>query len=241
MSEFTTAPVKQGSVWEDILEVLWAPATVFERSRGRGPGMYLLILTIIAIVLVVATKGLLQPYVDANSEWQLIQQAKTSGQTMTPEQLGGARTVIGYTMLGGLALTPLFSGFFGAIFVWLAAKVLKAPLGFGAAVLVSSLASVPRLISIIATAVQGAALDTSGVRSLFDASLGPARFVDPNAINPAVMAMLGSFDLFSIWVLAITAIGISVVARVSRSTGWVTAIVSFGMGLALTLIPAAMA
>ncbi len=34
MSEVATAPEKQGSVWEDCLEVLWAPATVFDRSRA---------------------------------------------------------------------------------------------------------------------------------------------------------------------------------------------------------------
>ena len=48
MSEAAAAPEKQGSVWEDCLEVLWAPATVFDRSRARGVGMYLLVLLTLA-------------------------------------------------------------------------------------------------------------------------------------------------------------------------------------------------
>ena len=77
MSEYTTAATtKQGSVWEDLLEVLWAPAAVFERSRSRGVGMFMLLLTIVLVVVLVATKNLLQPFVDANYDLQVIKMAE---------------------------------------------------------------------------------------------------------------------------------------------------------------------
>jgi hypothetical protein len=109
---------------------------------------------------------------------------------------------------------------------------------FGQAALIATLASVPRILSFLATAAQGAVFDVASIRSFYDASLGPARFVDPVTTSPAVLGLLANIDVFSIWQVVIFAIGVSVVARVARSTGFVAAVIAWGIGAALTLIPA---
>jgi hypothetical protein len=238
MSGSSTA-AKEGGVWEDILEVLWAPATVFERSRSRGAGMYMLVLTGIIVVLLVATRSLLQPYVDANFDLQVIKMA-AQGRKMPAEAVESGRKIGGYVLFFTWALTAVFSGVLGGVVTWLGAKVVGAPLPFGRGVFIATLASVPRVISILATAVQGAVLDTTNVSSLFAASIGPARFVDPLSTNPAVMALLASTDLFTIWNVVITAVGVSVVARVSRGSGWGASLVGLGITLLFTLVPAAL-
>ncbi|MBL0892084.1 MAG: hypothetical protein IBJ19_15930 [Gemmatimonadaceae bacterium] len=98
MSEVTTAGTKKGSVFEDILEVLWAPATVFDRARGNGIGMYLLVLSGVLVAVLFATKGLIQPYIDANFDLTM-QQAAAKGQAMPPEAI----------RLFGEQLTPVVS------------------------------------------------------------------------------------------------------------------------------------
>lgn len=238
MSE-SPAAAKEGGVWEDILEVLWAPATVFERSRSRGAGMYMLVLTGIIVVLLVATRSLLQPYVDANFDLQVIKMAE-QGQKMPAEAIESGRTIGGYVLFFTWALTAVFSGVLGGVVTWLGAKVVGAPLPFGRGVFIATLASVPRVVSILATAVQGAVLDTTNVSSLFAASVGPARFVDPLSTNAAVMALLASIDLFTLWNVLITAVGVSVVARVSRGSGWGASLVGLGITLLFTLVPAAL-
>ena len=90
MTDSTAAGAKQGSVFEDILEVLWAPAAVFERSRSRGAGLYMLVLTVMIVVLLVATKSLIQPYVDANFDLQLIKMAE-QGSKMPAEAVESGR------------------------------------------------------------------------------------------------------------------------------------------------------
>jgi hypothetical protein len=240
MSEGTMAAAKQGSVWEDILEVLWAPAAVFERSRGRGVGMYMLVLTVMLVVLVLATMSLLQPYMDANYDLQVIKMAE-QGRKLPAEAVEQGRKFAGYFLLFSWSLTAVFSGVIGGIVTWFGAKLAGATLPVGRAIFVATLASVPRVVSLLATAVQGAVLDTSNVTSLFAASVGPARFVDPVTTNPAVLGMLASLDLFTLWNVFITAVGVSVVARVSRGTGWFASLIALGITLLFTLVPAALA
>jgi hypothetical protein len=84
-------------------------------------------------------------------------------------------------------------------------------------------------------------VDPQSIRSFSDASLGAARFVDPVTTSPALMALLTNLDIFNIWQFIIMAIGISVVGRVERSAGYVGALVGWGLGVALTVVPALLA
>lgn len=240
MSDYTTATTKQGSVWEDLLEVLWAPSTVFDRSRSRGVGMYLMVLTAMFVVVLLATKGLLQPYIDANYDLQVIKMAE-QGQKMPAEAVAQGRKFAGYFLLVTFAFTPIFSGLFGGLLTWVGAKLAGAGIPVSRALFVATLASVPRLLSLLATAVQGAVLDTSNVKSLFDASIGPARFVDAVSTSPAILGVLASLDLFTLWNVLITAVGVSVIARVSRGAGWLASFIALGISLLFTLVPAVLA
>jgi len=133
MSDYTTATTKQGSVWEDLLEVLWAPATVFDRSRSRGVGMYLLVLSGLFIVVLLATQGLLQPYMDANYDLQVIKMAE-QGQKLPAEAVAQGRKFAGYFLLVTWGFTAVFSGLFGGITTWLGAKVAGAAIPVGRAI-----------------------------------------------------------------------------------------------------------
>jgi hypothetical protein len=235
-----TVESSKGSVFEDVLEVLWAPAKVFDRSRTKGVGMYILVLTAVTMVIVLATKGLIQPYIDANFDVQM-QQMAARGTPMPPEAAAAAQKFAGYGFIAtGVLMIPIGAVLTGVL-VWIGGKVASAPFTFGQGMLIATLASVPRVLSFIATAVQGAMADPQSIRSFSDAALGAARFVDPVSTSPALMALLANVDAFNIWQLVIMAVGISVVGRVERSAGFVGAIVAWGLGVALTVVPALLA
>jgi hypothetical protein len=235
-----TVESSKGSVFEDVLEVLWAPAKVFDRSRTKGVGMYILVLTAVTLVIVLATKGLIQPYIDANFDVQM-QQMAARGTPMPPEAAAAAQKFAGYGFIAtGVLMIPIGAVLTGVL-VWIGGKVASAPFTFGQGMLIATLASVPRVLSFIATAVQGAMADPQSIRSFSDAALGAARFVDPVSTSPALMALLANVDAFNIWQLVIMAVGISVVGRVERSAGFVGAIVAWGLGVALTVVPALLA
>ena len=233
MNEVAAASSK-GTVFEDVLEVLWAPGQVFDRSRAKGVGMYILGIT---LVIVLATNGLLQPYIDANFDVQM-QQMAARGKPMPAEAAAAAQKFAGYGFIAtGVLMIPIGAVLTGLL-VWIGGKVASAPFTFGQGMLIATLASVPRVLSFLATAVQGAIADPQAIRSFSDAALGLARFVDPVSTSPALMAMLANFDVFNLWQLVIIAVGISVIGRVERSAGVVGAVVAWGLGVALTVVPA---
>jgi len=239
MSEVSAGSPK-GSVLEDVLEVLWAPAKVFDRSRAKGVGMYILVLTAITLVIVLATKGLIQPYIDANFDLQM-QQMAAKGTPMPPEAAAAAQKFGTYGFIAtGVLLIPIGAVLTGLL-VWLGGKVASAPFTYGQAMLIATLASVPRVLSFVATAVQGAIADPQSIRSFSDAALGAARFVDPAKTSPALTTLLTNLDVFNIWQFVIMAVGISVIGRVERSAGFVGAIVAWGLGVALSVVPALLA
>lgn len=241
MSEMTTAGSRKGGLFEDIVEVLWAPAAVFDRARNNGMGKYILVLTIILIVLLVATKGLMQPYVDANFELSM-QQAAAKGQAAPPpEAMDTARKFANYGFVGLTSLYVPFTAILFGLILFLSGKFLSAPMQFGQAGLIATLSTVPRVLSYLVMAIQGAVLDTSNVKSIFDASIGPARFMDATTMSPSLMLLMSQLDLFNIWQFVICGIGVSVIARTERSTGWVVAVVAFAVTAALTILPQALA
>lgn len=232
-----SAESSKGSVLEDALEVLWAPAKVFDRSRAKGVGMYVLLLSAVTLAIVLATKGLIQPYIDANFDLQM-QQMASRGRPMPAEGVAAARKFGAYGFIAtGVLLIPIGAVLTGLL-VLIGGKVAAATMTYGQAMLIATLASVPRILSFIATAVQGAIADPQSIRSFSDAALGAARFVDPATTSPALSAMLANLDVFNIWQLFIMAIGISVIGRVERSAGFVGALVAWGLGVALSVVPA---
>ncbi|BAH39092.1 MAG TPA: hypothetical protein DGD08_09295 [Gemmatimonas aurantiaca] len=240
MSEFTTTAPKQSGVIEDLLEVLWSPAAVFDRTRDRKAGMYLLVLAIVGLVIVVATGSLVQPYIDAGADLQMALAAK-SGRPIPEGAANMTRNISTYAYYASPLLFIPIGALLSALFIKWGGKTMSAPLRYGQALTIAAVSSSPRLFGYLTTAVQGAVLDTTNVRSLADASLGPARFVDPYAASTVLHTFLMTIDVFSVWQCVLIAIAVSVVARVERTTGALVALIAWALGAALTLIPGLLA
>jgi hypothetical protein len=240
MSEVITTAPKESSVFEDLLEVLWSPADVFDRARDRKAGMYLLVLALVGLVIVVATGSLVRPYLEAGAGLQMAMAAK-AGKPIPDAAAGMTRNIAMYAYYATPLLFIPIGALISALFIKWAGKTMSAPLRYGQALTIAAISSSPRIIGFIATAVQGAVLDTSNVRSMADASLGPARFFDPYSMSPLLHTFLVTMDVFSVWQYVIIAIAVSVVARVERSTGMLVALMTWALGSALTLIPGLLA
>lgn len=237
MNDATTPA--SGGLLDDLLEVFTAPSNVFERRRGSGYGKYLMVLIVLALTIGLATMGLTEVFWDA--QFQLtVQQAAEKGQPMPPEAMDMGRTFLKWGgVLGSAVMLPIVV-WIGALFVMLGAKVAGGSLSYTQSALVVTLASFPRLLAPIIMAVLGLVVNPESIRGVSDGALGAARFFDPLTTSPVVLGVMTNFELTSLWSIAIMAIGISVMARVTRSAGWVGAGVVFACSLALTIIPAAL-
>lgn len=235
----TAATPASGGLMDDLMEIFTAPSKVFERRRDSGYGKQLLVLVVLAVIIGLATMGLTEVFWDA--QFQLtMQQAAEKGQPMPAEAVNVGRTMLKWGgALGSALMLPIFV-WIGALFVMLGAKVAGASVSYKQGALIVTLASFPRLLAPIIMAVLGLVMDPQSIRGVSDGVLGASRFFDPMTTSPMVLGVLASVELTSLWSVALMAIGISVVGRVSRSSGWVGAAVVFACSLALTIIPAAL-
>lgn len=228
-----------GGIVDDLVETFVAPARAFERRRDGRYGLLLLILMVVTGVIMVATMGLSAPYWDAQFDASM-RMAAAKGQALPPEATGElARTGFRWVAVVTATLAVPFLVWLGALFVALGGKLAGASIGYRQGAAIMTLASMPRLLAPVAMAVQGLLVDPAQIRSFSDASLGPARFMNPETTSPVILSLLGNFDLTSLWSFALLGIGISVVGRVSRGNGFIGAAFVLAISLAVSLIPAA--
>lgn len=229
-------PATFGNVFEDVVEVLWAPSAVFERARHRRYGTYLVVLTLLGFAVTAIVAGLVRPWMEASFDVSM-QMAATKGQAIPDGAMASARKVASF----GFYLAPLFvvllGSFGGGLLLLIAGKIVQAPVRYAQAVLIAALASVPRVIGIVASGVEALLLNPESARSAYDLSFGPARWLNPLTSSPVLMQFLNGFDLFNIWQLIIFGLGMAVMARVATSTGFIAGLLAWVLGTALPLLP----
>jgi hypothetical protein len=104
--------------------------------------------------------------------------------------------------------------------------------------MVASYAYVPRIIEGVVTSVQGLLLDPSTFTGRWRVSLGVGRFLDPDTTSPALLALVGRLDVFTIWVTVLLAIGLSVTGRIPRSRAAIAAAIVWFVGAVPLLLQA---
>ncbi len=229
-----------GGLFENLIEVLFSPSKVFDRTRNSKAFMYALVTAIIVGVVLFATKNLLQPWFEAQADTSMAQAAAKG--TPIPEQAASTmRSFMAWGFLGTAVAAALIGPYINALFLLFGGKLASARLTYAQAAMIAVLGGVPRLLSYLLMSAQTVLLDSANAKGLTDLALGPARFVDPVTTSPAVVAMLSSVDVTRVWQVILTAIGVSVVARVSAGAGFVAALIMVCVGMILQLIPAAFA
>ena len=234
MNETTTAESPAAaptSLWEDFLDIFYAPRQVFERRRGAGYGLLLLILTLIVTALFFASQGPLAEAYAAEFRRGMAN-AGAAGQEMTAQQMEQAQrmgTIFGtLAVLIGFPLSVVIIGFV----LWALGKLFGFAASISAAILVVTYAQFPRLLQSVAALVQGLMLNPE---SLAATSLGPARFVDPDTASAMLLATLMRLDLFYIWSTALIALGARVIGRVPGAQAIILAVLVWVVGALPTL------
>jgi hypothetical protein len=221
----TPAPGKPGLM--DCAEIYYAPSAVFERRRQGKFGLPLLVYVIAMIVIFFATRDLMKPLMDAQMNRSMAA-AAAKNPNMTPEQMEAGRAfgakIAPVGVVVGSAVVPLVVG----LIIWLVAKFAGAGLSIGQGMVVGVFSMFPVIVEYIVNAVQMAVLDTSGVTTNYDLSVGPARFM--HEASHLVQAVVGDIDVFTIWMAFLVYLGIKVIGRTSSQTAATAAIVLWLLG-----------
>jgi hypothetical protein len=230
-----TGPAPKAAIWEDFLDIFYAPSQVFERRRDGNPLVPLFFLTLVLTALYFATAPLLQPVFDA--EWSRnAERMMESKPEITADQMEQGRKIAetfgAVFVLIGIPIGALLIG----LALWLVGKFFDSRQSVRSALVVSAFAFFPRILEMVVNGVQGLLLDPASLDSRFSLKLGVARFIDPDTTSPAVMALFERVDVFTIWVTVLLAIGLKVTGAVSGRAAAAAAAVVWLIGALPTVL-----
>jgi hypothetical protein len=228
----TTAPpasVKPASLWEDFIDIFVSPSEVFERRRDYGFFVPLVIFAAISLIIFYIGRSVMQPVFDAEFARGVAAAMKKNPQ-ISADQMASTRAFtekLTPVFIGiGAFISPMIVG----VVLWIVGKFVGAKEEIGQACMIATYAFFPRIIDSLLRVVQGFMMDPSNLNGQYRVTLSLAHFVNPDTASPVLVGLLGRIDLFTIWVTILLAIGLSVVARISKSRAAVAAIIVWVVG-----------
>lgn len=218
----STAPAAvapKTSFWEDAFDIFVSPAAVFRRRQNSSFWPPMLLVAISIGIIVFATFNTLQPIFDAEFARAI---AKTAAKNPQAAQ-APAEAMNKFRDMGenvgryGAGLLILVTMFVVGTIAWLLGKLFDSKQTYNAALVVAAWSFMPRVLGALIGGIQGLLMDPESLKSQLSISLSPARFMDPDTSNQLLFQLMGRFDLITIWVTVLLAIGLSVTGRVSKS------------------------
>jgi hypothetical protein len=219
----------RAGLWEDFVDIFYAPSSVFARRSDGKFGMPLLLLVLVGAVLAFLTKNATQPIMDAEFTRQSAL-AMRRNPSLTAEQMAGGRGF--FEMMAPLifALFLTISIFGTGLVLWVVGKLFDAKESVAAAIMIATYAEVPRLVQILTNAAQGLVMSPEKLNSINAVGFSLARFMDPDNASQVLIALAARVDLFTIWITVLLAIGLHVVGRIPKQQAAIVAAITWAVG-----------
>lgn len=230
--ETTAASEPHASLWEDFLDVFYAPREVFARREdGRWP-VILLVLTLVMLFLYFASQSVLAPAYEAEMARAM------RGTELTAEQMEQARRVSGIFGVVAFAVAFPVGVMVLGVAVWAVGKLFDSAAPLAGALLISVFAQFPRILQQLVGVGMGLVMDPASLRSIYSVTLSPASLLDPDAVSPLLLALAGRLDLFVLWSTVLVAIGLQVRGRVPKGLSYLAALLVWLLGTLPTALGA---
>jgi hypothetical protein len=218
------------SVWEDLLEIFYAPKAVFERRRDTPAfGLALIVFAVLIVGLSFAFKGMMEPVFEAEYKRGMVQALKDNP-NLTEAQMMQGKEIAKKFIVVGVAVFAIFAPLILGLLLWLVGKFVGSKAEVGQTMMVAVYGLFPRVLEAIVNAAQTVIVPEESITSRYSLTLGPGRFLDANTSNPLLLAMVGRLDLFTLWITVLFAIGLAVVGRISYSRAAVAGVVMWLIG-----------
>jgi hypothetical protein len=218
------------SVWEDLLEIFYAPRAVFERRRETPAfGLALLVFVVLIVALSFAFRGLMEPVFDAEFKRGMAQAMKQNPQ-LTEAQMMQGKEVAKKFLIVGVAIYAIFAPLILGALLWFVGKLVDSKAEIGQATMVATYGLFPRVLEAVVNAGQLVFLPDDAITSRYSVTLGVGRFLDANTTNPLLLAIVGRIDVFTLWVTVLYVIGLSVVGKIPISRAAVAGAIMWLIG-----------
>jgi hypothetical protein len=219
----------KAGLWEDFVDIFYAPSSVFARRADGKFGMALLLFVVVGTVLVFLTKNATQPIMDAEFARQTAA-AMRKNPNLTAEQIASGRGIFETFAPIFFAIGLTVSVFGTGLVLWLVGKLFDAKESAAAAIMIATYSEVPRLVQILTNAAQGLIMSPEKLNSMNAVAFNLARFMDPDKASPVMIALASRVDLFTIWVTVLLAIGLHVVGKIPKQQAGIAAGITWLVG-----------
>jgi Yip1 domain len=226
-----TAPKERPpSVFEDLLEIFYAPTAVFRRRRDT-PAFFLALLIYGALIigLTLAFKGMMEPIFDAEFKRGMALAMKQNPQ-LTPEMVDKAHGMAAKFMIVGVSFYALVTPMLMGLVAWGVGKIVGSVAEVGQMMMLGTYAMFPRVIESITGAAQTLFVPEEALNSRYALQFGAARFLDPDTTNLLLLAVVGRLDLFTLWITLLFGIGLHVLGKVPKGMAAFGAILVWFVG-----------
>lgn len=198
------------------MDIYFSPSSVFER---RSDGRFWPALVVVTIVLTALTYAFFSALSAAYAA-DISRAIARAGQD--PEV---AQAVTGLTsslaVFGSVVMVPVGVLITGLLLL-LIGRMFGADLNFAQGTTIATYATFPRVLATLAGTIQGVLLNPNSMSAV---STGPARFLDPDTASESLLALAARLDIFILWSVVLTAIGVRIIGRTQGGSAWGTAIV----------------
>lgn len=231
-SEITeTEPVvARTSLWEDFVDIFMSPSEVFARRRDGRFGWALAVLTVLLTVLGYAFYSALSAAFEADFVRGIAQAGQDVDQVPLETVMAFSRNA---AIFGSIVMVPL-GVLFSGIGLWIVARLFGAKIPLLLTVTIATFATFPRILATVGGILQGILLNPDSMTRI---SFGPARFLDPATTSQTLLAFAGRIDLFVLWSLILTAIGLKVIGGMSQSRAYMASLLVWVIGSLFLVVP----
>jgi hypothetical protein len=222
------APARVG-LWEDFVDIFYAPSSVFARRSDGKWGLPLLFLVLAGLILFFLTRNAMQPIMDAEFTRNSAAMMRKNP-NLTAEQIATGRgffeTAAPLFFAIGLAVSVIGTG----IVLWLVGKLFDAKESVGAALMIATYSEVPRIVQLLVNAAQALFMSPDSLNSVNSVGFNVARFMDPDHASALAIAVASRVDLFTIWITVLLAIGLHVVGKIPKQQAAIAAAITWVVG-----------
>jgi hypothetical protein len=217
-----TAPAVNASVepnkasfWEDLIDIFYKPSEVFARRRNASAQAPFWFVVIAMGVISFVTFTAIAPAIEGDLQ-RTIPKLMAKNPQMTQEMAD--RMVQMQTTVGRYFAPVVLAAimFIVGVVTWIVSKIFGAVESFGAAVLITSYAYLPRVVGMVIVGAQALLMDPAKLTSVNVLTVGPSRFMDPVTANPFALGLAQRLDVFIIWETVLLAIGVAVIGKLPR-------------------------
>ena len=231
------AATPRAAIWEDFIDIFYAPSAVFRRRENGNFFIPLAVITIVCGALFYLNSGALQPMFDAEFDREMAV-ARRQNPNLPPEAIEHMRGFASRIQMVMIFIFIPIAIFGVGVTTWLAGKLVDAKQTFRAALVVGAYAYAPRILDGVLQGLQGLFLDPAQLDGRFRLSLGVGRFLDPDTVSPLLLAVVGRLDLITIWITVLIAIGLCVTGRIPLGKAAIAAAIVWLVGGLPLIIPA---